>query len=77
MKNKLIISPLFIALGILIKFLLKEGHILIDEEIMNFLAGFFLGVGIGFLIESIWTRFGKKKKHKNKNEAISSRYFLI
>ncbi|PXY03081.1 hypothetical protein DF185_03040 [Marinifilum breve] len=60
-KNKLIISPLFIALGILSKLLLKEGYILIDEEIMNLIAGFFLGGGIGFLIESIWTKLGKKK----------------
>ncbi|NOU59143.1 hypothetical protein [Marinifilum caeruleilacunae] len=61
-KNKLIISPLFIALGILSKLLLKNGYILIDEEIMNFFAGFFLGVGIGFLIESIWSRFSKKRE---------------
>ncbi|MCY1636257.1 hypothetical protein [Marinifilum sp. D737] len=61
-KNKLIISPLFIALGILSKLLLKEGYILVDEEIMNFLAGFFLGVGIGFLIESIWNKFRPKKE---------------
>jgi hypothetical protein len=44
------------------KLLLKNGYILIDEEIMNFFAGFFLGVGIGFLIESIWSRFSKKRE---------------
>lgn len=61
-KTKLIILPLFIAIAISFKLLLKEGYVLIDGEFMNLMAGFFIGVGLGLLIELVFGKSNKKKE---------------